>query len=116
MKSLKQILLKKGVDIRTEYTASQDKKWMRVIDSLAILVGIFSSFVVLYFIYFLPEYSNSFPKSLKGIAWGYVILLIPIAYLLFKESTLNKIERFSILGLVLLSLMSLMLVVLVALK
>jgi len=116
MKTLKQILLKKGVDIKTEYLASQDKKWIRVMDSLATLLGIFSSIVILYFIYFLPEYAKLFPKPLKGVAWGYIIVLLPVTYLLFKESTLNKIERFSIVGLVLLSLMSLMLVVMVAVR
>lgn len=114
MYSLKKILLKKVVDLKTEYSSTQRKKWVRVTESFAVLLGVFCSSVVLYYIYFLPELAKTFPKTLKFIVWAYIIVLIPIAFLLYKESSLNRIERFSIVMWVLLSMMTLMLVVLVS--
>lgn len=101
-------------ELKRKYLVTQDKKWLRVVDLLPVIAGIISSVIALYWIYYFPDQIKIFSGTIKGIAWGYFLALIPILFLIYKESALNKIERFALTLFILFSTMALMLLMLVA--
>jgi hypothetical protein len=48
-------------------------------------------------------------EGIEGVVvWGYIVTSLPLAYLLYRESDLKKIERFVLVIFILLSSMSLL--------
>ena len=76
--------------------APEEKSWARIIDSVAVLLGLLAA-GVLYFMFSSKIESN----LLKYSFWGVIISTPFIAYTMFKLSNITKIERIAILILVL---------------
>lgn len=93
--------------VREKYLIPQNKKWKRVIDSLAAFFCFVGGLIGLYLLQTQP--GGKLPNVSNLIVWGYIISSLPLAYLLYRESDLKKIERF-----ILLSTMSLLFSVMAA--
>jgi hypothetical protein len=76
--------------------APEEKSWARIIDSIVVLLGLLAA-GVLYFMFSSKIESN----LLKFSLWGVIITAPFISYMMFRVSNITKIERISILILVL---------------
>ena len=92
--------------LREKYLIPQNKRWKRVVDSSAAIICFFSGLIGLYLLQTQP--GGKLPTVSNMVVWGYIIASLPLAYLLYRESDLKKIERFVLVIFILLSGMSLL--------
>ncbi len=97
------------------YLLPQEKKWVRVIESLSAIGSFISVLIALYTLYTFTEPKKPFSNLLILVSWGYLIASIPLFFLLLKESQLKKYERNIIEFFILLSTIGLMLAVFLSL-
>ena len=69
----------------------QQKKWVRVIDSMAAVYCFISAIIAIYLLN--AEEVLRMSRLLNALAWFYLIASLPLAYLLYRESKLKKYER-----------------------
>jgi len=97
------------------YLLPQEKKWVRVFESLSAIGCFISAIIALYYLYTFTEPKKPFSNILVFVSWGYLIASIPLFFLLYKESKLKKYERNIIEFFLILSTMGLMLAVILSL-
>ena len=95
-----------------EYLTPQNKKWLRVIDSMSVVFCFVCALVALYYLYFVIEPTKKLSYSLTFVSWVYLVTLIPIFTVLYRESLLKKYERLAIIFFVLFSGSSLLFAIL----
>ena len=79
-----------------DYLVPQNKKWVRVTESMSALFCFICTLVALYYLYFIIEPTKKLSLSLTIVSWVYIITLVPIFFVLYKESLLKKYERLAI--------------------
>ena len=88
------------------YLIHQNKRWKRIVDSLSAVFCFFSGLIGLYLLQTQPE--GKLPTVSNIVVWGYIIASLPLAYLLYRDSDLKKIERLVLVMFILLSTISLL--------
>ncbi|WP_299873043.1 hypothetical protein [uncultured Cocleimonas sp.] len=86
-----------------QYLVPQNKKWLRVMDSISVVFCFVCALVALYYLYYVIEQNKKLSFSLTIVSWAYVVTLVPIFFVLYKESLLKKYERLAIVFFVLFS-------------
>jgi len=94
-------------DFTKRLLTTQEKRWARIIDALSAVLCFISAAIALYILKMEPGGKLSNLSYL--VVWAYLITSLPMAYILFKESNLKKIERHAIVFFILASSMSLLL-------
>jgi len=92
---------------KEKYLLPQNKKWVRVLDSLAAIFCFLSAAIALYFLKTHPE--GKLPSVSYIVVYTYLIASLPLSYLLYRTSDLKKIERLVLVLFILSSSMSLLL-------
>jgi len=92
-----------------QYLVPQNKKWLRVMDSISVVFCFICTIVALYYLYFIIEPTKKLSFTLTIVSWAYFISLVPIFFVLYNESLLKKYERLAIVFFVLFSGSSLLL-------
>jgi len=87
----------------------QNKKWVRVLDSLAAVFCFVSSAITLYLLKIHPE--GKLPIISNIVVYIYLISSFPLGYLLYRASGLKKYERMTIVLFILSSSISLLLTI-----
>jgi uncharacterized membrane protein YoaK (UPF0700 family) len=90
-----------------KYLLSQDKKWVRILDSLAPVFCLICAVIALYMLQTQPK--GKLPTVSNIVVFSYMIASLPLAYLLYRPSDLKKIERTILVLFILSSSMSLLL-------
>ena len=91
-----------------QYLVTQNKQWLRVMDSMSVVFCFICAIVALYYLYFIIEPTKKLSFTLTIVSWVYLISLVPIFFILYKESVLKKYERLAIVFFVLFSSSSLL--------
>ena len=98
-------------DVTNKLLVTQEKRWARVIDAMSAIFCFISAAIALYILKTEPD--GKLPNVSNLVVWAYLLTSLPMAYILFKESSLKKIERHAMVFFILASSISLLLSIMV---
>lgn len=87
--------------LKQKYWVPEDRRWMRLIDSGIALFCATSSLLTLYIVNIYQTETAQTPSLTNTLAWTSLIGSLITAFLLYRQTDINRVER---LGLVLLLL------------
>lgn len=101
------------INFKKKYLTSQKNKWARTFDAFTAVFCFISATISLYLLKTNPE--GTLPNISYIVVWTYLVTSPLIAFLLYKESSILKIERIGLVFFVLASSMNMLLVVILSL-
>lgn len=101
------------ITFKQKYLTSQENKWARIFDAFTAVFCFFSATISLYLLKTNSE--GALPNISYIVVWSYMVTSPLIAILLYKKSSIIKIERIALVFFVLASSMNMLWVVMVSL-